>query len=169
MEDNEKKETVYGLMNCMWYAVKKSKDYALTPNDDALSTFFLIKEVALTLDKKFDEILLKKGANDIGALKQDYNAYLNEFMPQFEQLERHFSENRWILGDQICLLDFLLTERFLKIMIFEQELFYDVVQSLANLCSFTNRVLSLEQVELFREEADYMDRPFLDPKISRWS
>ena len=165
IEDKEKGQVVYGLLNCMWYAVKKTKEYSLAPNEENMSIFFLIKDVVLSLNKEFDRILLKDTNKDVSSIKHDYNSYLNNHMPEFEHLDAHFAHNRWILGEQISFLDFLVAERLTKLLFFEQDLYYEVLLQLANLCSYTNRLLSIEKVELFREEDDHIERPFFDPKL----
>ena len=111
----------------MCYCVKKFKEVELFPNDDDMTNFFLFFEIQKDLNTEFNNFALKNEEITQLGLEDSYNAYLDKNMFKLEQMDEHLKTNRWVLGDELSILDFTLAETLKKVLIFEQDVDYDVV------------------------------------------
>lgn len=69
----------------------------------------------------------------------------------------------------LSILDFKMAETLKKILIFEQDVGYDVILQLPNIMAYCNRVFSIDKIELFREDCDFIERPFFKKEDARWT
>jgi glutathione S-transferase len=154
----------------MAYVVNSREDdkfQSLLPDFTNMTKFFLYKGIIGDLIQGATSLAYKSKSRE--ELKEDFEDWVSDNQKKFVQINKLLEKQKWILGEDLTILDFYFAEGLERIFLMEDDFMYEIVSDLGYLKAYLNRFLGLPGIKELRNSDQHMDRPFNFVKYSSWN
>jgi glutathione S-transferase len=138
--------------------VLKEGKSEMGPNECNFSRFLELHGVISDL---FADITKPAYASkSLEAFRQTYLKACQLNKHKIESLDRLVSKQKWLLGNELTILDFKFAETLDKMKAIEEDLDIDIVDQYMSLDSYLGRFLGLSAIKAYRTSDKFQEKPF---------
>lgn len=128
------------------------------PNESNFTRFLELYGVIADL---FSDITKPAYASkNLEAFRQTYLKACQLNKHKIETLDRLVSKQKWLMGNDLTILDFKFAEILDKMKCIEEDLDIDIVDQYMSLDSYLGRFLGLSDIKAYRTSDKFEERPF---------
>ena len=152
--------------NLHCYVVKKANRPDMTFNEEDQFIFFMRNSVISDIKGQITTPCYT--ASDKEALKNTLQSD-PRLARRMDSLYAFLSKNKFVMGDKLTFLDFILGELLEMMMIIEKELEIDLFKDKREVLeNYVKEFLSIEAIVKYRKTDRFFERPFNNPVVACW-
>lgn len=146
------------------HIAKVAKKIEMLPTIENLDLFANYAEFVKDLNITF--ILMAYMSQNVKTLTGAYKSSFQRHKHRLDSLNDHLGSNKWIMGDQITVIDFLLAELIERMNLMEKDLKLNLIGELDNFEKYFERFVGLEKISQFRASDNFIASPWNNPKAN---
>ena len=147
----------FALLAYVTKVAKKQEE--LLPTQENLDRFLELHGVILDLHSVFAAIAYRASSDE--EIRNHVREGLKRHNEKLVSFSKILSKSKWLLGDQLSILDFRFAEDLEKILVMNEELkFEDFGMDLTHFKRYLHDFLNIPQVKAYRESGKFNQRPF---------
>lgn len=143
------------------HVAKIAKRTKMLPTIENLDIFTNYAGVAKDINGTFTG--MGYSCENLEKLAEAYKSGFERHRHRLESLNSHLGSNKWIMGDEISVIDFMLAETIERMTTMEKDLKLNLVDKLGNFKAFFERFVALKEISEFRASDKFMASPWNNP------
>ena len=161
------KKAINSCFGIMILIAKHEELAQYIPEMTQFTSFLMMKNTLVSMSNAVVDVV--HNSEDREDMIERYQDWLGRDLIKLEGINGLLEEKKWILGDNLSVLDFYLAEFLEKVLKMERDFNLDIITQFGHFSAYLSRVFKLEGIAEARNEEGFEEMPFFEPSLSLWN